>query len=345
MLDLNKCLNYACQLFYYAKEELMLGNKVVILGGAGFVGQAVANALSKQGYETKVAVRRPQRHRDFAMFPKTKVVELADYQDQTALAGLFADADVVINLLCDLTSGAEAVTVDGLCDAVSSIQSALEASSVKRVLSLSQVGADATQNHNWLRTLGEADQIIKQLSQAQVTLFKAGLLIGQGDETTSRYAAQLNRMPFLCPVPNGQFEVQPLAITDFAQALVNSIPNANTFGQSLELVGEERLTLLDLAKLVAELQGNEGAILFGMCSLNAKIMAKLGGLAPIMTTSKVQLQTLTESMISNSDFDTQFGFVPKSLEHTLSEYIVPSDMRSRYAYYRQEAGRQASELK
>ncbi|MDX1796899.1 MAG: NAD(P)H-binding protein, partial [Hydrogenovibrio sp.] len=74
----------------------MFGKKVVVLGGTGVVGRAVINELSKQGYETRVAVRRPERFRDFALFPGTKLATLSSYDDVDQLKALFADTDIVI---------------------------------------------------------------------------------------------------------------------------------------------------------------------------------------------------------------------------------------------------------
>ena len=52
---------------------MILGNKVSVFGGTGFVGREVVNELSKAGYEVTLLVRRPERYRDFALYANTVV--------------------------------------------------------------------------------------------------------------------------------------------------------------------------------------------------------------------------------------------------------------------------------
>jgi len=49
-------------------------------------------------------------------------------------------------------------------------------------------------------------------------------------------------------------------------------------------------------------------------------------------------------VVTDADFNTQFGFVPASLEWAISTYAAPHDIRERYNFYRKEAGRDAKEL-
>jgi len=322
----------------------MSGNKVVVFGGTGFIGRSVVNELSKQGYETKVTVRRAERYRDFALFPNTKVVSLSSASDASQLKSVLEGADIVINLWCDLTSGTEMLPQDELVEAHSQLKMALDSASVNRVISLSQIGADTSLPENtWLKVVAECNSIMRTSVKADVTVVRSGLLLGKGDETASRYAHQLNRMA-ICPVPNGDVVVQPLAVEDFAKATVSLITHADSFGQKVELVGEERLSLQALAELVRDLMGKDDAIVFPMCSPNAKIMAFLGGLAPFQTTSSTQLKTVGQDMTSDTDFSMLAGFAPTSLEQILAKYVTPHHMRERYNYYRKEAGREASEL-
>lgn len=321
----------------------MIGNKVVVIGGVGFVGRAVVNALSKAGYETTVVVRRPQRYREYTLFPNTRLAQLTSLKEVEDLKQVLKGADIVVNLIADLTSGAESITMDELVQVSQQIKKAVESEGVKRVLSLSQIGADANNaQYPWLCKLGEADAIMYSFAKAESTVLRAGLLLGEGDQVVTRFRKQLNRMPVL-PVANANTRVQPLAVEDFAAALVQTIEDENSFGQKLDVAGEERLSLKELADTVSTLMMKE-ALIVPMCQLNAKFMVALGIFAPFQSVSKVQLLSLTAEGVTETDFATRFGFIPKSVEQTLSHYVVPNNMRERYNFMRQEAGRDSEEL-
>lgn len=325
-------------------RKKVMGDQVVVLGGAGFVGRSVVNALSKAGYHTKVAVRRPQRYRDYALFPNTQLVQMDNLQDAEALQQLFRGADIVISLIADQTSGAEAVAPGQLVSVSQQVKKAVELAGVKRVLSLSQIGADANNAQQaWLCELGEMDSVLHAMASAKVTLVKPSVLLGEGDQITTCYRKQLKRLSIL-PVVHADTLIQPLAVEDFAQAWVQLIEDKDSFGSKIEMVGEERLSVKDLADTVRTLMLKEDAMLFPMCRLNAKFMVALGILAPFQSVSKVQLLSLANDSVSDMDFESRFGFMPQSVEHSLAHYVMPNNMRERYNFMRREAGRDADEL-
>ncbi len=321
---------------------MILGNKVSVFGGTGFVGREVVNELSKVGYEVTLLVRRPERYRDFSLYSNTVVRALSSY-DAEPLTAALAGTDIIVNLIADRSTGTERIEPSELVHVNQKIKAASEIADVKRVLSLSQIGASGDEKgRDWLGLLAEADDLMQAVSCANVTIFKPSLLIGENDDTTVRFAKQLQRMSLLM-VANVNTVVQPVWIKDFALAFVGSIRNPATFGQKLEVSGEERMTLKELGQLVAEIMQKE-AIVFPMCRLNATIMAKLGAFSPVASVSESQLLMLKHDMISESDFSSTFGFMPGGLEWVISTYAAPHNIRERYNFYRKKAGRNPREL-
>lgn len=317
----------------------MLQNTVTVFGGTGFVGRAVVNQLSKAGYHTKVVVRRPERFREFALYPQTKLAQLDSYDHAEAFNDALKGSDIVIDLIADRTTGTEMVEVDDFDEVSQKIKSALESAGVKRVISLSQIGASTeVDSHSWLGSLAVLDNHMNTAAKADVTIFKAGLLIGDGDDTTTPFSKQLNRMPVLM-VANSSTQVQPLWVKDFAQAMVNSINNAATFGKKLEVAGPEVMTLKALGKMVAQIKQVQDAVVFPMCNLNAKIMSSLGPLAPFQSVKKSQLITLKSDAVTDASFAEQFGFEPADIEWLIGTYVKPKSQRERYNEYRKYAQR------
>lgn len=317
---------------------IKLRKSVCVLGGVGMVGRAVIPALAREGYQVSVAVNHPERYRELSLVPGVKLLELQGL-DFPSLASLFKSHDIVINLFADQTHSSEILEDQAFVSTIQNIKKAAESCHIKRLIQLSHLGANASQaKHDWLRVLGESDAIIHSMASTYTTVLRPGLLIGEGDYTTSLYKAQLAKAKFMM-VANADVQIQPLWVKDFANALVGCINNPACFNTKLEMVGEEVMTIKDLAEWVKDFMELNQAVIVPMCQMNAKFMLMLGGLAPFKTVNRFQQKQLSVDLVSQQDFTTRFGFVPASIEVILSSYILPHQVRQRYAFFRTHAGR------
>lgn len=317
----------------------MLGNKVTVFGATGFVGREVVNELSKAGYEVKVVVRRPERFREFALYPNTKLFSLDSFDNSDALKKSVKGADIVVNLIADRSTGLEMIEEEQLVHVAKRMKSAMESAHVARVLSLSFVGSNNDcDSHEWLGILGEVDNQMHGVASAEETIFRAGLLIGENDDTTSYYAKQLQRFPFLAVV-NGGSLVQPIWVKDFAKAMVSTIKNSEFHGKKIEVVGTQSMSVKALGEKVAQLMQLDDAVVFPMCKLNARLMAMLGVFAPVWSIHKNQVKYLQNDATSDVCFADTFGFAPASMDWVISQYAVPKHQREKYNTYRKVANR------
>ena len=70
--------------------------RVVIVGGSGFIGSAIANRLCKEGVKVLIPTRRRSRAGHVLLLPNVEVVE-GNVHDVALLARLFEGADAVVN--------------------------------------------------------------------------------------------------------------------------------------------------------------------------------------------------------------------------------------------------------
>ncbi len=322
----------------------LLGKNVVVLGGTGFVGRAVVNELSKQGYNIDVVVRRPDRHRDFMLFPQAQLVEMKEITAEN-LDKLFSQADVVFNLYADMTAKTENIPLEEMVDVAQAIKKSIEESNVQRYLSLSQIGANASDESNdFSYQLGKVDELVMSTVKAGVTIAQPSMLIGVGDETTAIISKQMKIQPFLLAVVNAKTQVQPLAVQDFAKAFVNTIADEKALAKKLIMAGNERLSIKELATLIREMMDKKPAFIYSMCDFGAKLQARLGRLSLLKSVSENFVVTLKQDLITDEDFTEHYGFQPISLEQTLVSYVVDPSMRERYNHFRKEAGRNTEDL-
>ncbi|PKO56594.1 MAG: NAD-dependent dehydratase, partial [Betaproteobacteria bacterium HGW-Betaproteobacteria-19] len=76
----------------------MIPQRVVLIGGTGFLGTAIANRLAEAGVSVLIPTRRRSRAGRVLLLPNVEVIE-ADCHDEATLSRLFADADAVVNLV------------------------------------------------------------------------------------------------------------------------------------------------------------------------------------------------------------------------------------------------------
>ena len=76
-------------------------NKVLVLGGSGFVGRHVCEQLNRLGIRTTVPTRRAVNAKHVQTLPMVDVLE-ANIHDANALERLVAGHDAVINLVAIL---------------------------------------------------------------------------------------------------------------------------------------------------------------------------------------------------------------------------------------------------
>ena len=76
----------------------MIPQRVVLIGGSGFIGGAIANRLSAAGMSVLVATRRRSRAGALLLLPTVEVIE-ADVHDPATLASLVDGADAVVSMV------------------------------------------------------------------------------------------------------------------------------------------------------------------------------------------------------------------------------------------------------
>lgn len=321
---------------------MRLGNRIAVFGGSGFIGREVMYALAHAGYALTCYVRRPERYRDISLLPNTRVRRWTPLDDLSTRAALEGHT-LLLNLTVDQSDALEAIAPVDFPALGQQLQQAAAKVGVRRILHLSYLDANGQAGSGWPKQLAEMEAALHGVPAAQTTTFRTSLVIGEGDDTSSRYRDQLKRMAFV-PVYGAEYRFQPLWVKDLARLIKNSVRNKASFGQRWTAVGDDTLTLKELAQEVAEIMGVESPIIFSPCPLNARLMRKLGPLAP-SSLHPAQLITLHGDRVAdNADFEVQFGFKPTEVEVALSTYVMPHDIRHRYNFFRKEAGRDLKEL-
>lgn len=227
---------------------------IVLLGGSGFFGRHVAQALLAQGARLRVVSRHPERAFSLKALSNLGQVQFArgDILHPDSLAPVLAEAFGVVNLV-----GAFAGDLDSLQGkGAGRVAEAAKAAGASAFVQISAIGADAASPIPYARTKGEGEAaVLAEFPKA--TVLRPSLLFGPDDNFVNMFAGLIAKLPAL-PVFGPSAKLQPVFVDDAAAAVAMALADPRIHGgKTYELAGPEVLTMLELHQRIATAQGRE----------------------------------------------------------------------------------------
>lgn len=325
---------------------------ILVIGGSGFIGSRLVNALSLGNHFVTVPTRRRQRARHLVQLPLVDVVE-TDVHDDAKLAKLVAGRDAVVNLVGILHGkrgqpyGADFARAH--VDLPRRIAAACAQQGVRRVVHMSALGADSNGPSMYLRSKGAGEAALRAQEGIDVTLFRPSVVFGPEDNFLNTFA-KLQRMFPIVPLAGAKTRFAPVYVGDVVTAFASSLvgPQArDTFGQTYELCGPNTYTLAELVRLSgqwARVGGGCGRSIIPLPEALGRLQALMMELAPgepVM--SRDNLDSMRVDSVCGGAMP---GFVPalgvphpESLEAIAPTYLDPKYQESEYGSMRATAGR------
>jgi NADH dehydrogenase len=287
-------------------------SNILIVGGTGFVGSAIARRLAAQGHVLRLATRRRDRAKHLTMLPTAEVVE-ADVHDPATLDKLMRGQDAVVSMAGILRGDFTRVHAE----LPRKIATAAKAAGVRRIVHLSSLGAaeDAPSAYYRSKAAGEA---ALQASGLQVTIVRPSVVFGEGDSFLSMFARLQRCLPVL-PLACPQARMQPVWVEDVAQTIVLCLERPESAGQVYELGGPRVYTLRELVEYVGIVSGRRAAIVGlpdGLAWLQACAMEIVGG--PL---TRDNLLSMKKPNICAEAPSLPFGLQASALEAIAPEYV------------------------
>ena len=234
--------------------------KILVLGGSGFVGRHVCSRLSLQHHQVTVPTRRlPARH--IQMMPGVTVVQ-ADVHDTKQLQALVHGHDVVINLIAIL-HGTEEEFNHAHVTLPANLARACHAENVTRLIHISALGADVHGPSMYQRSKARGELALLSAAQKAplgLTLLRPSVIFGKDDQFINLFAKLQKVFPVM-PLAGANTRFQPVWVQDVAQAIVHCVNTPSTAGQVFEACGSDVLTLAELVQLAGAWVGKPRPVL------------------------------------------------------------------------------------
>jgi NADH dehydrogenase len=312
--------------------------KVCVLGGSGFVGSHVVHRLNAAGYQVKVLTRRREEAKHLILLPNVQVEECDVFFD-AALNRAISGSDAVINLIGILHESGETTFARMHVDLPRHVAEVCRAKGVPRLLHLSALNADAYGPSAYLRSKGRGEAAISEAAgdAVAVTLFQPSVIFGRGDSFLNLFA-RLARLTPVLPLACSESRFQPVFVEDVAHAVVSSLDNSETFGQTYKLCGPKVYTLRALVRYVTEMLGFNCCII-GLNDRLSYLQAWVMELMPVKLMTRDNFWSMRVDSVCNCGFPSVFGCQPTAIEAVVPEYLAEDAPRTAYLRFRSRAGR------
>lgn len=303
----------------------MKNNQICILGGTGFVGHHLIQALSAAGYQCRVPVIYPERHRDLRLIPGCSPYPLAGW-DARSLGDALVGCGTLIYLVGILNPRGGRSFEQSHITLVRNALEAAQAAGVRRYLHMSALHANAQNGPSeYLRTKGRGEALAHGASGSglAVTSFRPSVIFGRGDSFFNRFAGLLRRLPGPFPLacPNARFA--PVYVGDVVQAMQRCLERPATAGRSLELCGPRDFTLRELVEYTGRRIGRKVKVIGlsdGLSRLQGRIFQYLPG-KPFTFDNYLSLQV--DSLCERNGLG-ELGIQSTDVDIVVPTYLGPS---------------------
>ncbi|HXR57904.1 MAG TPA: NAD(P)H-binding protein, partial [Burkholderiales bacterium] len=148
-------------------------DRILVLGGAGFVGRHLVAALAARGLRVTVPSRHRERAKHLLPLPTVEVVE-TDLMAPGVLEGLARGKQALVNLVGILHGDFERVHVE----LPKRVVAVCRAERVTRLLHMSALGASLEAPSAYLRSKAMGEKAALSAPELDVTVFRPSVIFG-----------------------------------------------------------------------------------------------------------------------------------------------------------------------
>lgn len=302
----------------------MKNKLVTLIGGGGFVGRYVAQALLRAGARVRIAQRDPRGA--FFLKPQGGLGQTqfiaADVSRPETIARAVAGADAVVNLVGVLAGDFQRYHVEG----ARIVAEAARNAGVEALVQVSAIGANPQAESGYARSKGEGEAAVRAAFPG-ATIMRPSIVFGREDQFVNRFAGMVAKAPVV-PVLRAPTRFQPVFVADVAEAIVAAVSDPGTHGGHIyELGGPDIISMGALIRWIAEALGRSPSIVELPDSVGS-MLASLPG-SPITRDQWRMLQT--DNVVSDgAEGFAAFGVAPRPLEAVAPEWLVRFRRQGRF---------------
>ncbi|HEY0305821.1 MAG TPA: NAD-dependent epimerase/dehydratase family protein, partial [Longimicrobiales bacterium] len=211
--------------------------RILITGGTGLIGTAVAAALRKRRHTVRILARNADENEadtGIEYWP-------ASVTDAAALSGAAAGCDVVLHIAGIVAETPPDLTFQNVnIDGTRNIVREADINAVRRFVYVSSFGAErgTSEYHKSKRA---AERIAREFPR-DVVITRPGNVYGPGDDVISALIKLVRALPVIPVIDNGDQPFEPVWHEDMGEALAGVIEDPQPGDAPVNLVGPDSVS-------------------------------------------------------------------------------------------------------
>ncbi|MFA6036675.1 MAG: NAD-dependent epimerase/dehydratase family protein [Legionellales bacterium] len=227
---------------------MIKNKKIILLGGAGLVGQNLVAHLKRQGYNNLIVLDKHsenlailrQCHPDI-------IVEYADLAQAGEWGNYFQNAEVVVMLQAQIGGLTTEPFIRNNITSTQLILAAIKHYQVPYTVHISSSVVESVADDDYTRTKKEQEKLVLN-SGIDCVVLRPTLMFGWFDRKHLGWLSRFMQKVPVFPIPNdGRYMRQPLYAGDFCNIIVSCIEKRIT-GQVFNITGLEKIDYIDMIR-------------------------------------------------------------------------------------------------
>lgn len=229
--------------------------KIVIPGGAGFVGRNLVRIMVEDGYDPNNIVVIDSDEKKLRKLEKLNInVHLADLAEDGEWMREFKGADYVVNLAAQISSPDYEPFYRNNILATKKVLEACEQAGVKRIVHFSSIAVLSVRKDHYAQTKLEGEELVKSCG-LEYCVLRPSIMYGPTNEENLGYLIDFSRKFPIFPIPgHGKWPRQPIYIDDVCN-LVLSIMRDFPSNEVYNVNGKDIVYFKDMVKDVQKQMG------------------------------------------------------------------------------------------